>query len=290
LEDLRLCSDKPKEGIETPGNTLTAATPPPSADESDWHDVEDDSFQDNDSMVNEGDNLLRRMIFAPVSDDNSPSKKQVSEDVQVFMTSRHGKNEPNKSFKRRAVIRLPPYQPNRPDPAKEVKNPHISAADKKRQKEKRRQAEKAKPCCDQSAHRYIVSDNDADKEDNDIDSPVGSATKCSASSSTTQEHHTPPTTPDRPITRSRSKQLADEAAQEQITDDQYQAPPSISPPPVKRKRNQSCSSRPDTPVSPLSLGERTLKRPRSSSGSSPLTSPKSRPRKRARCHKREVEE
>jgi hypothetical protein len=283
FEEHHLCSDKPKKGIESPGNTLTALTPPPSADESDWHDVQDDSFQDNDSTVNEGDSLLRRMISAPASDDNSPSKKQPSEDFRVFLNSGNSKTKPNKDYHLlRNTDRNMPYQPKRPDPAKEVKNPHISATEKQKQNKKRKQAKKAKACCDQGARPRKGPDNDADKEDNGINSPVSSGTS-SSPSSTLKAFFTPPSTPKRPVTRSRSKQLADEAAQEQTTDDHYQASPSTSPPPVKRKRNHGCSPQPDTPVSPLSLSQRPLKRPGGSPGSSPLVSPSPRPTKRTRC-------
>ena len=279
-------SDKPKGGAKSPDNTLTAPTPPPSGDDSD-RDIQDDPVQDSDTKDAADLARFRQMLTPPVADDESPPKKQPSEPVQVFMSNRHGKKEPNKSLKGRAVLRLPPFTPNPPNPDKEVKNPWLSATDKKKQKEAQKQKQKEKPCCDQSARPYTVSDNDADKEDNGVNLPVSSGTR-SSSSSKNQKFFTPPVTPNRPITRSRSKQLADEATREQTTDDKYLASPSISPPSVKRKRHEGRSSQPTSPVSPLS--HRPLKRLRGSPGNSPLVSPNPRPTKRQRRHQRDPEE
>ena len=295
--ELHLDTNKLKEDIESSDSTLVAATPPPSADDDDLT-VEGGGFHDSHSMVNQGDSLLRKMVSAPVSDDNSPPKKQSYEKFRVFMHSGNWKTKPNKdNHILRSVGRNPPFKPNPPNPDKEVKNPHLSAAEKKKLKEKRERAkEKQARCCGQKPRPFTVSDNDADKEDNGIISPASSNIR-SSSSSTTQEYLTPPTTPARPIiTRSRSKQLAHEAAQEQTIDDQYLTSPSTSPPSLKCERSRGCVLRedspgterpamrvvlrPGTPVSPLT--QRPAKRLRSSPGSSPLTSPNPRPAKRAR--------
>jgi hypothetical protein len=221
------------------------------------------------------------MLSPPVDDNSSPTEKQSSEDFRVFINSGNFKTKPNKCGKVRPFIRDPPFYPNPPNPDQEKVNPHLSAAEKKKQKEKKKQAkrEKEQRCCDQWLNRPSNgSSNDADKEDNGINSPVSSNTR-SSSSSASRAFVTPPTTPTRPVTRSRSKQLAD-AAQEQATDDQYPSSASISPPPVKRKRDAGYSSQPASPVSPLR--PRPLKRGRSPPGSSPLGSPNPRPTKRQR--------
>jgi hypothetical protein len=273
-------SNGPKKDARSSGNTLPASTPAASGVDSD-HDIQGDSVQDTDTKDAEDLARFRKMLSPPVNDNNSPPAKQSSEDFRVFINSGNFKTKPNKCGKGQPVIRLPPVFPERPATTKEVKNPPLSAADKKKQKDKKKQAkrEQEQRYCDQWLNRPSNgSSNDADKEDNGINSPVSSNTR-SSSSSASRAFVTPPTTPTRPVTRSRSKQLAD-AAQEQATDDQYPSSASISPPPVKRKRDAGYSSQPASPVSPLS--QRPLKRPRSPPGSSPLAFPNPRPTKRQR--------
>jgi hypothetical protein len=108
------------EGAKSPGNGLTVPTPPPSGDDSDSDsDIQDDPIQNSDNKDAEDLARLRQMLTPPVADNDSPPKKQVSEDVQVFMSSRHGKNKPNKSGKGRTVIKLPPVKLNPPNPDKQ---------------------------------------------------------------------------------------------------------------------------------------------------------------------------
>ena len=262
-------SNGPKKDARSCGSSLTAATPPPDSD----HDVQDDSDQDRDTKDAEDAARLRRMLSPPVSDDNSSAKKQPSEDFRVFACRGHGKSVPNKNRPVRPFISCPPFNKQPPSPGKQE---NISLARQEKREERRKR--KAKARRDQRLkHASHSSSNDADREDNGTNSPVSSNTR-SSSSSASQAFFTPPTTPTRPITRSRSKQLVDEA-QEQTNDDQYPASPSISPPSVKRKRSKSYSSQPASPISPLS--QRSSKRLRGSQVHSPLASPSHKPAKRS---------
>jgi hypothetical protein len=120
----------------------------------------------------------------------------------------------------RTAIRQPPSQNQRSYPDKQKEIVFLARQQKREERRKR----KAKARRDQRLNRpSIGSSNDADKEDNGKNSPVSSNTR-SSSSSASQAFFTPPTTPTRPITRSRSKQLADEA-QEQATDNQSPSSP-----------------------------------------------------------------
>ena len=276
-------SNGPKKDARSSGNILTVPTTPTDSEVDGGHDTQDDSLQDSDTKEAEDSARFRKMLSPPVNDNSSPPEKQSSDDFRVFVSSGNFKTKPNKCSKGRSIIRLPPVFPERPDITKEVKNPHLSAAEKEQQKEKRKQAkrEKEQRRRDQCLNRPSnASSNDADKEDNNGKTlPVSSNTR-SSSSSASQAFFTPPTTPIRPVTRSRSKLLAS-AAQEQATDNQSPSSVSISPLPVKRKRaGGGYPSQPSSPVSPLS--QRPVKRLRGSPDNSPLASPCARPAKRTR--------
>jgi hypothetical protein len=256
-------SNGPKKDARSSGSTLTAATPPPDSD----HDVQDDNDLDSDTRDVEDAARLRRTLSPPVADDNSPLKQQPSDEFRVFYNSGNRKTKPNKDHHLdRTAIRQPPSQNQRSDPDKQKEIEFLA----RQQKIEERRKRKAKARRDQRLNRpSIGSSNDADREDNGTNSPVRSNTR-SSSSTASQAFFTPPTTPTRPITRSRSKQLADEA-QEQATDNQYPSSPSISPPSVKRKRGEGYYSQPTSPVSPLS--QRSSKRLRGSQVHSPMVSP-----------------
>jgi hypothetical protein len=67
-----------------------------------------------------GMSTFQRMLTPPVSDTNSPPKKQASEPIRVLMAGGRSRTERNKVRDgQKNSINHPPFQPDRPDPTKQ---------------------------------------------------------------------------------------------------------------------------------------------------------------------------
>lgn len=263
---------------------LRAPPPPPSRGNS--PSAEDSSSvnqSDAKATSSQSMSTFQRMLTPQVFDSNSTPKKQSSEVFRVSYWSGNYKRKPNKTRVVRTIVKEAPSEVKHPDPQKQKAGGFLERQKKTQEKQKKKQ----KRCCDQRDRaRDGSSDNDAD---NECETSHVSSNQESSVSSTTHVVGTTPAVTNLPVTSYYGKYLAN-VAHGHTADNQDPVTPSTSSSSNssnKRKRDDECGSQPSTPASPL--GQRPVKRVRSSPGSSPLSpSPMSKMRKRTPGQQREL--